>query len=694
MEDYSKFKLKNARELSSLLEREDDFYVFACNKCFKEFSAVVEPECGEFLAFSGARGKTALGGETVDFLCNKSRSDCILKSSVTPEVKCIFVIACGLGVQTVAELVDIPVYTLCDSVNSGADHAVSLSQYQCNACGQCFLNDSCGICPVTDCSKGLLNGQCGGSKDGKCEADVNKDCAWDKIYNAQLLSPNAQLLSPNAQPLSPNAQPLSPNAQPLLPNAPSLLPQDSTPHLRDYSKLNHKFIFAHAKNIREKRMESYYGGLYLRGCKDFSVSLALQNFPVPETVVIPMSQHAGMSADPIVRLDDYVMVGQKIGEAVGVFSSSVHSSISGLVTEIAPHRHPNSSHDVVSITIQSDGKDAPHRSIIPIDYWDDLDVYDIDAIIAEKGIVGMGGAGFPTPVKLKAPKPIDTILINGCESEPYITADHRIMLEFADDVLFGLKILLKSTSAKRGIVVIGDNKGDAISNFKAKTAYLDNIDVMAVRAKYPQGAEKMLISRTLGRNLATGMRPYDVGVIVINVSTARAIADAFLRGMPLIERAVTVSGEKIQRPGNFMVRIGTSVKDILTYCGVTDDEITVKLGGPMMGIEITDFDVPVIKGTNGIIATSPKLAEPSECIRCGRCVDVCPMELLPLYFPVYAATENWEAMEDKGIANCVECGCCDYICPSHIAIVKAIKDCKKSHRRAGELVHRIRNPGM
>jgi len=659
MEDYSKFRLKQADELSSLLEQEDDFYVVACNKCFKEFSAGVEPECSEFLAFCGAKGKTARGSETIDFLCNKSRSDHILKVSVTPDVKCIFVIACGLGVQTVAEIFDIPVYTLCDSVSAGGFHGTSLSPYHCNACGQCFLNYSCGICPVTDCTKGLLNGQCGGSKGGKCEADVEKDCAWDKIYNAD-----------------------------------PLLSQDSLPLLRDFSKLNHKFIFEHVKNIRRKRMESYYGGLYLRGCKDFSDSLALQNFPVPHTVVIPMSQHAGMSADPIVRLGDYVMVGQKIGEAVGVFSSSVHSSVSGHVTEIAPHRHPNSSHDVVSITIQSDGKDAPHRSIIPIDYWDDLDVYDIDAIIAEKGIVGMGGAGFPTPVKLKAPKPIDTVLINGCESEPFVTADHRIMLEFADDVLFGLTILLKSTSAGRGIIVIGDNKGDAISNFKAKTAHLDNIDVVSVRAKYPQGAEKMLISRALGRDLAAGMRPYDLGVIVINVSTARAIADAFQRGMPLIERAVTVSGEKIKRPGNFMVRIGTSVKEILTYCGVTDDEITVKLGGPMMGIKITDFDVPVIKGTNGIIVSSPKLSESTECIRCGRCVDVCPMELLPLYFPVYASKADWEAMEDKGIANCVECGCCDYICPSHIEIVKAVKDCKKSHRKNGELVHRIRNPGM
>ena len=659
MEDYSKFKLKNAAELSSLLEREDDFYVIACNKCFKEFSGLVEPECEEFLAFAGTKGKSASGSETVDFLCNSLRSDSILKSSVTPGVKCIFVIACGLGVQTVAEVFDIPVYTLCDSINSGANHAVSLSKYLCTACGQCFLNDSCGICPVTDCSKGLLNGQCGGSKGGKCEADQDKECAWDKIYNSHLFLSNG----PPAQ-------------------------------LRDYSKLNHKFIFDHVKNIREKRMEGYYGGLFLKGCKDFSDFLPLQNFPLPETVVIPMSQHAGMSADPIVRLGDYVMVGQKIGEAVGVFSSSVHSSISGHVTEIAPHRHPNSSHDVVSITIQSDGKDAPHRSIIPIDYWDDLDVYDIDAIIAEKGIVGMGGAGFPTPVKLKAPKPIDTVLINGCESEPFITADHRVMLEFADDVLFGLKILLKSTSAERGIIVIGDNKSDAISNFKAKTAHSDDIDVMAVRAKYPQGAEKMLISRTLGRNLASGMRPYDVGVIVINVSTARAIADAFSRGMPLIERAVTVSGDKIKRPGNYIVRIGTSVKEFLTYCGVTPGDLTVKLGGPMMGIEVTDLDVPVIKGTNGIIATSPNPAKASECIRCGRCVDICPMELLPLYFPIYTAKADWEAMEDKDIANCVECGCCDYICPSHIAIVKAVKDCKKSHRRDGELVHRIRNPGM
>ena len=291
----------------------------------------------------------------------------------------------------------------------------------------------------------------------------------------------------------------------------------------------------------------------------------------------------------------------------------------------------------------------------------------------------MGGAGFPASVKLKSPKPIDTVLLNGCECEPMLTADHRVMLEYADDVIFGIKVLLKTTGAEKGIIAIEDNKRDAIELFETKTAGAPEIEVLAVKTKYPQGAEKMLIKRALGRKVPSGALPLDVGVVVSNVSTVKAISDAIQKGMPLIERVLTVTGEKIKNPGNFIVKIGTPVKEIVDFCGgLTGDGATVKLGGPMMGFEVTDLDVPVIKGTNGIIAIDSASSKPSECIRCGRCADVCPMELFPLYYPQYADKSDWEGMKEKAVKDCIECGCCDFICSSKIPIRDSIKLGKKA----------------
>ena len=655
MEDYTKFKLKSIDDLTHLLENKDDFFVISCNKCFKEFSAEEEPENSILTSLISSKNKRLTGTVSVDFLCNKFKTKKLLADIIPDSAKSVIVVSCGLGVQTVADLVDLPVYTATDSIPESMHHGMALTNQLCQGCGQCNLNQTAGVCPVTECTKQLLNGQCGGSKDGKCEADKNKDCAWDKITKRS--SGRNEYKS---------------------------LAKDDI-HLFNNNKNERSFIRTRAADIRNKRLESFYGGLYLKECKDFSASLPLRKFPVPKTVTIPMSQHAGMSADPIVKVGDRVRVGQKIGEAVGVLSSSVHASISGVVTEIAFRRHPNSNQDVVSITIKSDGKDQLHNSVIPIGFWADLDIQEIDAIIAEKGIVGMGGAGFPTPVKLKSPKPIDTILLNGSESEPYITADHRIMLEYTDDILFGLRILMKSTSAERGIIVIGDNKIDAAKRLMLKTADLDNIHVITAKTKYPKGAERMLLLNAIGRRLPSGARPYDLGAVVINVSTAKAISDAFQHGMPLIERAITISGDKVENPGNYLVRIGTSVEDLLHYCGaIIDEDVTVKMGGPMMGVELDSYDVPVIKGTNGVIAMDTDPTHQSGCIRCGRCVDVCPMELLPLYYPIYDKESNLDAMREKAITDCIECGCCDFICSSRIPIRQSVKNGKKAIREEGK----------
>jgi electron transport complex protein RnfC len=330
------------------------------------------------------------------------------------------------------------------------------------------------------------------------------------------------------------------------------------------------------------------------------------------------------------------------------------------------------------VVIESDGKGELHESVVPYGDLDSLTPDDIIDIVREKGIVGMGGAGFPASVKFKSAKPIDTVLLNGCECEPFLTADHRVMLEYADDVLNGMKILLKVTGAEKGIVVIEDNKHDAIELMRAKTADMEGVEVVVAKTKYPQGAEKMLIKRVLGRQVPSGGLPLDVGVIVSNVSTIKAVADAVLKGMPLIERVVSVTGPKIRKPGNFVVKIGTSVQEIVDYCGgFTDSDVTVKLGGPMMGFAITDLNVPVIKGTNGVIAIEPTVSEPAACIRCGRCVDVCPMELFPLYYVKYAETSDGQGFRDKSVRDCMECGCCEFICSAKLPIRDTIKLGKK-----------------
>ena len=655
MEDYTKFRLKNDEELIPLLENKDDLFIISCNKCFKEFNADEEPEAGDFLQFAKNHGKTVAGCLKVDFLCNKTLTADILERKTPPEAGSIFVISCGLGVQTVADLAslpearNLPVYAAADSISAGGRHAMALTKQRCEACGQCYLNLTGGICPIADCSKSLVNGQCGGARKGKCEVDKEKECAWERIYERLEIQGRIDIIA-------------SRPAQ-----------------LRDQSKISFKLINDYVTAIREQRFEGYYGGIHPPERKEYSEDLPLKVFPAPQTVIIPLSQHAGAPAIPLVKEGDAVKAGQKIGEAAGIISAAVHASISGIVAAVEPRRHPNTGLDVVSVVIESDGKDELHESAIPFTDIGSMSADDIIAAISEKGIVGMGGAGFPTSVKLKSPKPIDTVLLNGCECEPLLTADHRVMLECADDIVAGLKLLLKATGAEKGIIAIEDNKRDAFELLEAKTAGVPDIEVLAVRTKYPQGAEKMLIKRVLGRQVPSGGLPLDVGVVVSNVSTVKAVSDAIYKGLPLVTRVLTVTGEKIKNPGNYIVKIGTSIREIAQRCGyAADSDVTFKLGGPMMGVEITDLNVPVIKGTNGIIAVEQTISEPTTCIRCGRCVDVCPMELLPLYYPHYSSKDDWEGMRDKSVKDCIECGCCDFICSSKIAIRDAIKLGKKN----------------
>ena len=650
MENYTKYKLKGRDELASVLTGTDNLFIIACNKCFKEFETVDEPDCDEFEKIVSEEGKTITGSAKVDFLCNKVQTERKLQDMIPEGTEHVFVISCGLGVQTVADMVNVPVYAAADSLNYRGHHGMALTKKSCDACAQCYLNVTGGVCPIVDCSKSLVNGQCGGAKNGKCEVDSSKDCAWEKIYRR--LEKQGRIDEFLNQPVQ----------------------------MRDYSKADHKFVTEYVKSVRENRLDGYYGGVHPTERKEFTEHLPLERFPDPETVVIPLSMHAGAPANPVVQVGDTVKVGQVIGESAGFISSPVHSSVSGTVTAIENHGHATRG-ECLSVVIRSDGKNTLHESVQPHKGLDDLTPDEIVEIVRDAGIVGMGGAGFPTSVKLKPAKPVDTILLNGCECEPLLTADHRVLLEFADDVIFGLKAIIKATGAEKGLIVIEDNKPDAIELMKEKTAGYDNMDVVVARTKYPQGAEKMLIKRVTGRKVPSGGLPADVGCIVSNISTTKAISDAIQKGMPLIERVVTVTGEKLKKPGNYIVKIGTNTKDLIDYCGgLTDDDVTIKAGGPMMGFVLSDLNVPIMKGSNGIIAVETDHTVEQPCIKCGRCMDVCPMELSPLYFAKYADEENWQGMKDKNVMDCVECRCCEYICSSKIPLVAKIKAGKNAVR--------------
>ena len=650
MENYTKYKLKDNDELVSLLAGKDNLFIVACNKCFKEFETIDEPDCAEFEKIVAEQGKTITGSAKVDFLCNKVQTERKFQEMIPEGTENIFVISCGLGIQTVADMADISVYAASNSLNYRGHHGMALTKKSCDACAQCFLNITGGICPIVDCSKSLVNGQCGGAKDGKCEVDGNKDCAWEKIHKR--LEKQGRLEEFLDQPIQ----------------------------VRDYSKVDYKFVNEYVKAIRGDRLNGYYGGIHPSERKEFTEHIALEKFPDPKEVAIPLSMHAGAPANPVVQVGDTVQVGQLIAESAGFISAPVHSSVSGTVTAIESRPHATRG-ECMAIVIQSDGKNTLHESVKPNKDLDSLTPDEIVEIIRDAGIVGMGGAGFPTSVKLKPPKPIDTILLNGCECEPLLTADHRVLLEFADDVVFGLKAIIKTVNAEKGLIVIEDNKPDAIELMQAKTADCDKIEVVVVKTKYPQGAEKMLIKHVMGRKVPRGGLPADVGCVVSNISTTKAISDAIQKGMPLVERVTTVTGELIKKPGNFIVKIGTNVKELIDYCGgVTSDDVLYKAGGPMMGFVLNDLNVPIMKGSNGIIAIDTDETVTQECIKCGRCVDVCPMELSPLYFAKFADTENWQGCKDMNVMDCIECRCCEYICSSKIPLVTKIKAGKAAVR--------------
>ena len=428
-------------------------------------------------------------------------------------------------------------------------------------------------------------------------------------------------------------------------------------------------------------MLTFRGGVHAPHRKNDTRNKAIEIMKAPGLVYIPLQQHIGAACQPLVKPGDVVKLGQKIGEPGGFVGAPVHASVSGIVKDIRQVPHPSVGSGL-AVVIENDGKDEPDDSITPGDI-SSMDADRIKELILEAGIVGMGGAAFPTHVKLSPPKekPIDTVILNGAECEPYLTADHRLMLEAAENVAAGLKVIMKVLGVERAYIAIEDNKPDAVRIMTDTVKEVQGVDVTVLKTKYPQGAEKQLIYVVTGRQVPSGGLPMDVGVIVSNVGTSAAIARAIKTGMPLVERVVTVTGSGVAEPKNLMVRIGTSFMDVIQACGgFVEEPAKVISGGPMMGIGQYTLDVPVIKGTSGILVLTreeAKIPDVEPCIRCAKCVDACPMGLMPLMISAYALKEDYDNSEKFHAMDCIECGCCSYSCPAKRPLVQSIRVAKK-----------------
>lgn len=426
--------------------------------------------------------------------------------------------------------------------------------------------------------------------------------------------------------------------------------------------------------------KTFPGGIHPEYNKEITSLKPIEEAPLPKSVVIPLLQHTGAPCQPLVKVGDLVKVGQKIGDSDKFISAPVHASISGTVKTVEPRMNFLGAM-VPSVVIESDGKDEKFEGVKPYPDLDSLSSEDIIKAVREAGITGMGGAAFPTHVKLSPPKEkkIDHLLINGAECEPFLTCDHRIMLEETNHLLYGIKALKKALNVKKASVVVEDNKKDAIQ--KLKLTLGKEAQVIEVETKYPQGGEKQLIKAVSNKEVPSGGLPMDVGFVVVNVGTIIQIAKTLRSGLPLYERVVTVTGKSLKESKNLMVRIGTSFGSLIEYCGgVTKGEIQkVVSGGPMMGIAVPSLEVSVVKGTSGILVFIDEEVlkdVPEACLRCAKCVDVCPVGLIPGIIADYAEKGDWDSAEKMGAMDCIECGACAYECVSKRNIVQLIKQAK------------------
>ncbi|HTG00530.1 MAG TPA: electron transport complex subunit RsxC [Nitrospirota bacterium] len=430
-----------------------------------------------------------------------------------------------------------------------------------------------------------------------------------------------------------------------------------------------------------KAHDTFSGGVHPAENKQLTAHKPTVAAALPQRAIIPLSQHIGAPTKPLVVIGQEVKKGEKIGEATGFVCAPVHASISGKVVAIGSFPHILGV-NLPSIVIENDGKDEWVAGLKENPDYQALSSEELKKIVQEAGIVGMGGATFPTHVKLSPPKekPIDVVILNGAECEPFLTSDHRLMLEKPKEIVEGLKILMRILNVSKGHIGIEANKPDAIETMTRAAAGAD-IKVWPLKVKYPQGAEKMLIKAIANRTVPAGGLPMDVGVVVQNVGTAEAIYNAVRFGRPLVERYVTVTGRGVKEPKNLLARIGTPFSQMIAEAGgMTDAAAKVISGGPMMGMSQYTLDVPVIKGTSGITVL-PKnevsMDSYGPCIRCARCIDACPMKLQPSVIGLYIEKGHYEDAKEYNVMDCFECGSCTFVCPSNRPIVQWVKKAKK-----------------
>ena len=433
---------------------------------------------------------------------------------------------------------------------------------------------------------------------------------------------------------------------------------------------------------------SFFGGVHPKENKFYTCDKQTEVFPEPDVIVIPMSQNIGAPCMPLVKKGDPVTVGQKIGDNQGL-CAPIHSSVSGTVkaVEMRPH---NTGTNVMSVVIQNDHLDTLCETVKPRtqEEVDALSPMELVDIIHEGGLVGMGGATFPTHVKLSGGiGKVDTVIINAGECEPYITADDRLCREHPDEVISGLKVIMKIFGLKEGHIGIEDNKPEAIKILKSNLIDGDGISVDALPAKYPQGAEKQLIYAITGREVPSGGLPAAVGCAVFNAATAKAIHDVVYKGMPLISRIVTVSGDIVMEPNNLLVPIGTSFDDLLGAVGHSENPYKVLSGGPMMGVAQYDLSVTTTKGVNAVTILGHKnryAVEDVRCLRCGKCIDACPMHLMPVLMYKALQDGDVDGLKASNMMDCIECGCCAYTCPASVPLVHGFRVGKQLIRSAAQ----------
>ncbi|HSD63589.1 MAG TPA: electron transport complex subunit RsxC [Ignavibacteriaceae bacterium] len=423
-------------------------------------------------------------------------------------------------------------------------------------------------------------------------------------------------------------------------------------------------------------LKTFRGGVHPPEEKTLTDELGFEMMPPPKQVIIPLSQHLGKQAKPIVKKGSPVSAGTLIAEADGFISAPVYSSVTGIVASLG--RESNAGgfpKDAIVINTNEHQDKITFEPLNP----DTVSPEEIRDRVKLAGIVGQGGAAFPTYVKLTPPKDqkIELIILNGCECEPYLTRDYRFMLERPEALLGGLKLIMKSLGVEKGWIGIEDNKPEAVKILKKLVENETGISIVTLKTKYPQGAEKMLIKAVTKKEVPPGKLPLDVGIVIQNIGTAVAVYDAVVKGEPLLTAAVTVSGRGIKNPKNLIVPVGTTIKDILDYCGgVTEDAVKIIVGGPMMGVAQYDLSAPVMKATSGIIVLTKEDVEEQEetaCLKCGKCIGACPINLMPTKLVRYIQIGNYEAAENLGVTVCMECGTCAFTCPANIPLVQWLR---------------------